>query len=317
MYLIIILAAVLIVIAAYYPIKLIKFYCMESKEQGLKAKITRDLREGRVSNTLISLVLGDGGFRLTRNQLDTIFEWMVQNTNAWGVHTYKDGRIVVVFVHSPFHPEEWDDYEDYKHVMRQMFREYGAEDFFTSRTPGVESYRIRKNLAAIDNPIKLYDYVTFDYNGVSTIGMVTGNGVRDGIYSVKILSGELRGQRATLGKGNRVAKIEPDEAVKELARQKEEWKNKKREEAIAERREELREKYGSIVRGSYLKNGKALYIVKSVDVDAAKAEAVRLVDLGINFPANEKCVLPLDNMGFRIATPEEAAEILLKEYSYE
>lgn len=106
----------------------------------------------------------------------------------------------------------------------------------------------------------MYDYVTFDYNGVSTIGMVTGNGVRDGIYSVKILSGELRGQRATLGKGNRVTKIEPDEAIKELARQKEEWKNEKRKEAIAKRHEEFRNRYGNIVRGSYLKKGDALYI---------------------------------------------------------
>lgn len=62
----IILAVVLIVIAAYYPIKLIKFYCMESKEQGLKAKITRDLREGKVSRNLILLVLGEDGLRLTR-----------------------------------------------------------------------------------------------------------------------------------------------------------------------------------------------------------------------------------------------------------
>ena len=312
----IILVAVLIAIAAYYPIKLIKFYCMESREQGLKAKITRDLREGRVSNTLISLVLGDGGFRLTRNQLDVIFEWMVQNTNARKVHTYKDGRVVVVFARSPFHPEEWDNYEDYKHVMRQMFGEYGTRDFFTSRTTVEESDRIRKNLAAIGNPIKLYDYVTFDYNGVPTLGMVTGNGVRDGIYSVKILSGELRGQRATLGKGNRIAKIEPDEAVKELARQKEEWKNKKREEDIAERRETFREKYGNIVRGSYLKNGIALYIVESVDLEEAKAKAVRLLDFGPKFPAGEKCILPLEK-GFRLITAEEAAEILLKEYSNE
>lgn len=312
----IILVAVLIAIAAYYPIKLIKFYCMESREQGLKAKITWDLREGRVSNTFISLVLGDGGFRLTRNQLDVIFEWMVQNTNAWKVHTYKDGRVVVVFARSPFHPEEWDNYEDYKHVMRQMFGEYGTRDFFTSRTTVEESDRIRKNLAAIGNPIKLYDYVTFDYNGAPTLGMVTGNGVRDGIYSVKILSGELRGQRATLGKGNRIAKIEPDEAVKELARQKEEWKNKKREEDIAERRETFREKYGNIVRGSYLKNGIALYIVESVDLEEAKAKAVRLLDFGPKFPAGEKCILPLEK-GFRLITAEEAAEILLKEYSNE
>ena len=74
----IILAAVLIAIAAYYPIKLIKFYCMESEEQGLKAKITQDLREGKVSRNLILLVLGEGGLRLTRNQLDVIFEWMVR-----------------------------------------------------------------------------------------------------------------------------------------------------------------------------------------------------------------------------------------------
>ena len=142
----IILAAALIAIAAYYPIKLIKFYCMESFEQGLKAKITRDLREGRVSTNLILLTIGAGGLRLTRNQLDVIFEWMVRNTNEWRVHTYADEKIVVVFARSPFHPEEWDNYEDYKHVMRQMFGDYGTRDFFTSRTTEVESYRITKNI---------------------------------------------------------------------------------------------------------------------------------------------------------------------------
>ena len=312
----IILAAALIVIAAYYPIKLIKFYSMESFEQGLKAKITRDLREGRVSRNLILLVLGEGGLRLTRNQLDVIFEWMVQNTNEWRVRTYADEKTVVMFLRSPFHPEEWDDYEDYKHVMRQMFDGFGTYDFLTARTTEVESDRIRKNLAAIDNPIKLYDYVTFDYNGVYTLGMVTGNGVRDGIYSVRILSGDLRGQRATLGKGNRVAKIEPGEAVKELARQKEEWKNKKREGAIVKQHEEFRNRYGNIVRGSYLKKGGALYIVELVDIDEAKATAIRLLDLGPNFPAGEKCVLYLVN-NFTLVTAEEAAEILLKEYSHE
>lgn len=74
MILCIILAAVLIAIAAYYPIKLIKFYSMESKEQGLKAKITQDLREGKVSRNLILLTIGKGGLRLMRNQLDNIFE---------------------------------------------------------------------------------------------------------------------------------------------------------------------------------------------------------------------------------------------------
>ena len=142
----IILAVCLVAIAAYYPIKLIKFYCMESKEQIVKTQIIRDLREGKVSHNLILFVLGEGGLRLTRSQLDVIFEWMVQNTNAWRVHTYADKRVVVVFAHSPFHPEEWDDYEDYKHVMRQMFDDYGTRGFLTSRTTMEESYRIRKNL---------------------------------------------------------------------------------------------------------------------------------------------------------------------------
>lgn len=120
---------------------------MESTEQALKAKITQDLREGKVSRNLILLVLGEGGLRLVRNQLDVIFEWMVQNTNAWKVHTYADEKIVVMFARSPFHPEEWDNYEDYKHVMRQMFDGFGTYDFLTARTTEVESYRIMKNIA--------------------------------------------------------------------------------------------------------------------------------------------------------------------------
>lgn len=286
---------------------------MESFEQGLKAKITRDLREGRVSTNLILLTIGAGGLRLTRNQLDVIFERMVQNTNAWRVHTYADEKVVVVFAHSPFHPEEWDNYEDYKHVIRQMFGDYGTRDFLTSRTTVEESDRIRKNLATIDNPIKLYDYVTFDFNGVSIIGMVTENSLNGIYHDVKILSGDLRGLHSTV---KNASKIEPDEAIKELARQKEEWKNEKRKEAIAKRHEEFRNRYGNIVRGSYLKKGDTLYIVESVDIDEAKATAIRLLDLGPNFPAGEKCVLYLVN-NFTLVTAEEAAEILLKEYSNE
>lgn len=122
---------------------------MESKEQGLKAKITRDLREGRASTNLVLLTIGAGGLRLTRNLLDAIFEWMVQNTNAWRVHTYADEKIVVVFSHSPFHPEEWDNYEDYKCVMHRMFGDFGTKDFFTSRSTVEESGRIRENLETL------------------------------------------------------------------------------------------------------------------------------------------------------------------------
>lgn len=140
----IILAAVLIVIAAYYPIKLIKFYCMESAEQGLKARITQDLREGKVSRNLILLVLGEGGLRLTRNQLDVIFEWMVQNTNAWNVRS--DKGLIVVFRESPFRPDCWSSLEDYKHVMRQMFGEFGTKDFLNRRCSMMEAWIILRGL---------------------------------------------------------------------------------------------------------------------------------------------------------------------------
>ena len=152
----IILAVALIAIAAYYPIKLIKFYSMESIEQGLKAKITQDLREGKVSRNLILLVLGDGGLRLTRNQLDVIFEWMLNHSDAWRVTS--DKRFMVMFARSPFHPEEWDNYEDYKHVMRQMFDGFGTYDFLTARTTEVESYRIMKNIATEEAETLLNEY---------------------------------------------------------------------------------------------------------------------------------------------------------------
>lgn len=203
---------------------------MESFEQGLKAKITRDLREGRVSRNLILLVLGEGGLRLTRNQLDAIFEWMAQNTNAWRVHVYADEKVVVMFAQSPFHPEEWDNCEDYKHVMLQMFGEFGeykAEDFFTSRSTVEESDRIFRDFINIGRQIKLYDYVTFDFDGVRTLGMVIDGGILNEIHTVKILSGGSCGRYCTVEEGDNVSRIEPGEAMKELARQKEEWKNKK------------------------------------------------------------------------------------------
>lgn len=120
---------------------------MESEEQGLKAKITQDLREGKVSRNLILLVLGEGGLRLTRNQLDVIFEWMVQNTNAWNVRS--DKRLIVVFRESPFRPDCWGSLEDYKYVMLQMFGGFGTRDFFTSRTTMREMSLLKKELKRI------------------------------------------------------------------------------------------------------------------------------------------------------------------------
>lgn len=286
---------------------------MESIEQGLKAKITQDLREGKVSPNLILLVLGEDGLRLTRNQQDVIFEWMVQNTNAWSVRS--DKNFIVVFWESPFRPDCWSSPEDYKHVMRQMFGGHGTPDFLDRRCSVTEAGIISRGLEELKNPIAVNGYVVFNFEGVETLGMITNRSAYKFEFTVRMLSGVKRGM-FYLCDGTELTATSPELAIRELARQKEEWKNKKREEAIAEQRETFREKYGNIVRGSYLKKVKALYIVESVDVDAEKVTAVRLLDLGRYLPAGEKCVLYLVN-NFTLVTAEDAAEILLKEYSNE
>ena len=308
MILYIILAVALIAIAAYYPIKLIKFYSMESIEQGLKAKITQDLREGKVSPNLILLVLGENGLRLTRNQQDVIFEWMVQNTNAWSVRS--DKNFIVVFGESPFRPDCWSSLEDYKHVMRQMFGDHGTPDFLDRRCSVTEAGIISRGLEELKNPIAVNGYVVFNFEGVETLGMITNRSAYKFEFTVRMLSGVKRGM-FYLCDGTELTAISPESAIRELARQKEEWKNKKREEAIAEQRETFREKYGNIVRGSYLKSGISLYMVESVDIEEEKVTAIRLLYSVIKHPAGERCVLPLEN-GFKLITAEEAAEILLK-----
>ena len=105
-------------------------------------------------------------------------------------------------------------------------------------------------------------------------------------------------------------------AISELSRLKKEWKEEKRKQSQEAERIEFQSKYGNIGPGTYLRAKNALYIVDSVDMEYKMAKCVRLIDLGVGFPANQKCVLFLPN-GFEIATPEEAAKILVKEYCNE
>lgn len=321
----IILVAILIVIAAYYPIKLIKFYCMESKKQSVKNQIISDLRAGRISRQLVGLILGDGGFRLMRRELDHIFEWMMMmNTDEWRVAETPDNRrfaFVVVFCTSPFHPENWDDIDTYKNVMRQMFGDHGTKDFRVYRASMSEANRIWQNLKDLrktEEPARaaVFDYVRMALGGEKVLAMVTYVNDNNGKLVV-ILSGTRKGLKYWAISNEAMEVIPDDVAISELVRLKEEWKNEKRKQSQEAAQIELQNKYGNIRPGTYLKNGKALYIVESVDMDATKATAVRLVDLGIDFPANGKCVLPLDNKGFRIATPEEVTKILVKEYRNE
>ena len=293
---------------------------MESKERSFKNQIIKDLRAGNLSSNLIKIILGDGALRLRRSQVDVICEWMAQNTNAWRV-AIDDKGTVVVFSHTPFRPEDWDNVEDYKHVLRQMFGDFGTKDFLNRRCTMVESNKIRKNLKDLrtmeeDPQVAVYEYVRMMFGDEKVLAMVTYVNDNNGKLVV-ILSGTRKGLKYWATSNKAMEVIPDDVAISELVRLKEEWKNEKRKQSQEAARIELQNKYGNIRPGTYLKNGKALYIVESVDMDAAKATAVRLVDLGINFPANEKCVLPLDNNGFKIAMPEEVAEILLKEYSNE
>lgn len=295
---------------------------MESKKQSVKSQIISDLRAGRISRQLIGLILGDGGYRLMRRELDHIFEWMMMNTDEWRVTKKSDsGRLVVVFCTSPFHPENWDDIDTYKNVMRQMFGDQGSKDFRVYRASMSEANRIWQNLKDLrktEEPARVagFDYVRMALGGEKVLAMVTYVNDNNGKLVV-ILSGAKKGLKYWATSNEAMEVIPDDVAISELVRLKEEWKNEKRKQSQEAARIELQNRYGNIRPGTYLKNGKALYIVESVDMDAAKATAVRLVDLGIDFPANGKCVLPLDNKGFRIATPEDATKILVKEYCNE
>lgn len=199
---------------------------MESTEQALKAKITQDLREGKVSRNLILLVLGEDGLRLTRNQLDVIFEWVVQNTNAWEVRS--DKHFIVVFRESPFRPDCWNSLEDYKYAMRQMFGDHGTPDFLAHRCSVMEAGIISRGLAELKNPIAVNDYVVFNFEGVETLGMITNRNAYKSEFTVRMLSGVKRGM-FYLCDGTELTAISPESAIKELARQKEEWKNKKQQ----------------------------------------------------------------------------------------
>ena len=163
--------------------------------------------------------------------------------------------------------------------------------------------------------VAVYEYVRMMFGDEKVLAMVLD--VNDNNEElVAILSGTGKGQKYWVASTKEMEVVPNDVAISELVRLKGEWKNKKREEAMAKRREEFCEKYGNILRGSYLKSGGALYVVESVDIENGTAKCVTVVNLGINFPANEKCVLHLEN-GFKIATPEEVAKILVKEYCNE
>ena len=294
---------------------------MESKEQSVKTQIIRDLRAGRVNPSLIKLILGEGGFRLVRRELDHIFEWMVVNTDEWRVaSTSDDGRLVVVFGTSPFHPAYWQDVDTYKNVMRQMFGEYGTKDFCVYRASMAEAFKIRRNLQALNvteepTRVRVFDYVQLILDGTRVLAMVVD--VNDNNEKlVTILSGEGKGQKRWFASTKAMEVIPNGVAISELSRLKKEWGEEKRKKSQEASQIEFQSKYGNIGPGTYLRAKNALYIVDSVDMEDKMAKCVRLIDLGVGFPANQKCVLFLPNE-FEIATPEEVAKILLKEYSNE
>lgn len=296
---------------------------MESKEQSLKNQIIRDLRAGRVNPSLINLILGEGGFRLVRSERDHIFGWMVVNTDEWRVASTSDDRqLVVVFDTSPFHPAYWQDYETYKNVMRQMFGEYGTKDFCSCRASMAEASKIQRNLQALNvteepTRVRVFDYVQLILDGTRVLAMVVD--VNDNNEKLlTILSGDARGQKHWFASTKAMEVIPNGVAISELSRLKKEWgkEKEKRKKSQEASQIEFQSKYGNIGPGTYLRAKNALYIVDSVDMEDKMAKCVRLIDLGVGFPANQKCVLFLPN-GFEIATPEEAAKILVKEYCNE
>lgn len=294
---------------------------MESKEQSVKNQIIKDLRAGRITRPLVNLILGEGGLRLERRELDLIFEWMVVNTDEWQVRTTPDnGRFVVLFFTSPFHPAYWQDYETYKNVTRQMFGEYGTKDFCSCRASMAEAFKIQQSMRALnvtEEParVRVFDYVRMMFGDEKVLAMVID--IKDNNEKlVTILSGEGKGQKYWTASHKATEVIPNDVAISELVRLKKDWKEEKRKQSQEASQIEFQSKYGNIGPGTYLRAKNALYIVDSVDMEDKMAKCVRLIDLGVGFPANQKCVLFLPN-GFEIATPEEVAKILVKEYCNE
>ena len=163
--------------------------------------------------------------------------------------------------------------------------------------------------------VKVFEYVRMVFLNEKVIAMVVDiNDNNDMLLT--ILSGEGKGQKYWVASHKSMEVIPNDVAISELVRLKKEWKEEKRKQSQEASQIEFQSKYGNIGPGTYLRAKNALYIVDSVDMEDKMAKCVRLIDLGVGFPANQKCVLFLPN-GFEIATPEEAAKILVKEYCNE
>lgn len=163
--------------------------------------------------------------------------------------------------------------------------------------------------------VRVFDYVRMMFGDEKVLAMIVDVNDNNGKL-VTILSGEGKGQKYWFSRNKAMEVIPNGVAISELSRLKKDWREEKRRQSEEVARIEFLSKYGNIGPGTYLRVKNALYLVDSVDMKYNMAECVRLVDLGVGFPANQKCVLFLPN-GFEIATPEEVAKILVKEYCNE
>lgn len=100
----------------------------------------------------------------------------------------------------------------------KLMRFYSME----SKKQSLEA-KITKGLKELQAPIAVNDYVVFNYEGVETLGMVAVRNAYKSEFTVRILSGVARGM-FYLCDGTELAAISPESAIKELVRQKEEWK---------------------------------------------------------------------------------------------
>ena len=96
-----------------------------------------------------------------------------------------------------------------------------------SKEQGLEA-KIMKGLKELRAPLAVNDYVVFNFEGVETLGMITARNAFKSEFTVRTLSGVKRGM-FYLCDGTELTVISPESAIKELARQKEEWKNKKQQ----------------------------------------------------------------------------------------
>lgn len=88
----------------------------------------------------------------------------------------------------------------------------------------IKFYSMESEKQIKESRVHLHDYVTFDHEGISTLGMVTDIEEHRKDLMVRILSGTDKGKFHIIKLDAINSKVKPEIAINELIKQKEDWR---------------------------------------------------------------------------------------------